>query len=239
MARSRSGAASVGHDRVLACRWPKMALGTGMILMELEAIKANLFPASHAAICDWDHFPWHRHRGVIQTHKLHSSQALAIDVFGTIKVSAERDRIFSALARKCDVPEEGPWTLTIEWTDPDDLLHEPTPTQVDAIAFGAHAVLVVECKFTEPGGHCSQVVPIGKGRHRGVRQCNGDYALQTNPVKGKTARCALTAKRILYWKTIPSVFGFDSFLLPFGAPGDRPPCSRQRPFAPSVRRDAH
>jgi hypothetical protein len=56
---------------------------------EVEAIKANLFPASHAAIKDWGKFPWHKHKGRIQTDKPHSSQALAIDVFGTIQVSEE------------------------------------------------------------------------------------------------------------------------------------------------------
>jgi hypothetical protein len=94
-----------------------------------EAIKANLFPASHAAICDWNKFPWHRdRRGIIQTHKLESSQALAIDVFGTIKVSEERDRIQGALARECGVPSDGPWILKLEWTDVDGLLSEPRPT---------------------------------------------------------------------------------------------------------------
>src|SRR5580693_8199001 len=102
-----------------------------------ESIKANLFPASHAAIGDWRSFPWHRDRqNGIQTGKLQSSQALAIDVFGTIKVSEERDRILGALARECGLPDDGPWTLELEWKDADRLLREPKPTQVDAVAFG-------------------------------------------------------------------------------------------------------
>src|SRR4051812_14965845 len=108
------------------------------------AIKRNLFPASHAAILDWNKFLWHRDRqGLIQTHKPHSSQALAIDIFGTIKVSEERHRILGALAQKCGVPDDGPWTLELEWTDASNLLQEPTPTQVDAIAFGQHALHVI------------------------------------------------------------------------------------------------
>ena len=60
---------------------------------DFEAIKKNLFPASHAAISDWNKFPWHRDRhGVIQTYKPASSQALAIDVFGTIKVTPDRGK---------------------------------------------------------------------------------------------------------------------------------------------------
>lgn len=177
----------------------------------LENVKANLFHRSHAAIDDWSKFPWHRDRkGAIQTHKMESSQALAIDVFGTIKVSEEKDRVLGALAIQCGVPDDGPWTLELEWTDPANLLHEPRPTQVDAIAFGKRAVLVIECKFTEGGGGCSQPNRITKGAHRGLRQCDGDYALQTNPVNGHEAHCALTGKGVRYWDLIPKVYGFDA-----------------------------
>src|SRR4051812_36121471 len=103
----------------------------------LDAIKFNLFPASHAAILNWSEFPWHRDRaGIIQTHKPQSSQALAIDVFGTIKVSKERHRILCALAQRCGIPGEGSWEVKLEWTDPTGILCEPRPTQVDAVAFG-------------------------------------------------------------------------------------------------------
>jgi len=176
-----------------------------------DAIKANLFPASHQAIGNWDKFPWHRDRsGTIQTYKLESSQALAIDVFGTIKVSAERDRILGALARECGVPDRGPWRLELEWVDKDRLLHEPRPTQVDAIAIGPEAVLVIECKFTELGGGCSQVKPIKTGAHRGVRQCNGNYVKQINAANGKEANCALTGKGVGYWDAIPKIYGLDA-----------------------------
>lgn len=137
-------------------------------------------------------------------------QALAIDVFGTIKVSDERDRILGALARKCGVPDHGPWTLKLEWIDRDALLNEPIPTQVDAFAFGQRAVLVIECKFTEGGGGCTQPNPRRKGAHKGLRQCNGDYAIQINPVNGVEARCALTGKQIRYWEIIPKIFGLDA-----------------------------
>jgi len=78
----------------------------------IDAIKANLFPPAHSAIDDWTNFPWDRHQ-TIQAYKVESSQALAIDVFGTIKVSPERDRILGALARMCGVPDDGPWTLAL------------------------------------------------------------------------------------------------------------------------------
>lgn len=176
-----------------------------------KAIQENLFFGSHAAIEDWDRFPWHRDRfGAVQTHKMESSQALAIDVFGTIKVSPESNRILSALAGICGVPDNGPWKLELEWTDPENLLHERRPTQVDAIAFGGDVLLVIECKFTEVGGGCSQPIPVVKGHHAGQRQCNGDYAVQTNPVNGAEGRCSLTGKGIRYWDIIPEIFGLNA-----------------------------
>jgi hypothetical protein len=176
-----------------------------------ERIKDNLFPTARAAIENWEAFPWHRDRhGNIQTWKIGSSQALAIDVFGTIKISGERDRVLGGLAEECGLPADGPWALKLEWTDPDNLLCEPRPTQVDAIAFGQCAILVFECKFTEGGGRCTQPNRIGKGDHRGLRQCNGTYALQVNPVNKKKARCALTGKRVKYWEHIPRIFGLNA-----------------------------
>jgi hypothetical protein len=114
------------------------------------------------------------------------------------------------LAEECGLPADGPWALKLEWTDPDNLLCEPRPTQVDAIAFGQCAILVFECKFTEGGGRCTQPNRIGKGDHRGLRQCNGTYALQVNPVNKKKARCALTRKRVKYWEHIPRIFGLNA-----------------------------
>jgi hypothetical protein len=171
----------------------------------LEAIKANLFPASHASIDDWHRFLWHP-----DARRLNSSQALAIDVFGTIKVSNDRDRVLSALARECGIPEEGPWTLKLEWLDPENLLREITQTQVDAIAFGQRAILVIECKFTEAGGGCSQPKPLTNGANLGLSQCSGDYTLQVNRVNNIEARCALSGKGISYWEHIPVIFGIDA-----------------------------
>jgi len=176
----------------------------------LEPIKGNLFPASHAAIGDWNKFPWHRWQGAVQAHKPQSSQALAIDVFGTIKVSDERNRVLGELAQRCGLPGEGPWTLELEWTDPDNLLGEPTPTQMDAIAFGRNALIVIECKFTELGGGCSQTASITSGPNMGLRQCSGEYASQTNPVNNRASRCALSGKGVRYWMIIPQIYGLDA-----------------------------
>jgi len=171
-------------------------------------VKANLFPSSHSAIPDWQLFPWHRDQhGRVQTHKPHSSQALAIDVFGAIKASKDCSLILSALARRCGIPDDGPWNLQLEWLTPKSLLGEITPTQIDAIAFGPRSAIVIEAKFTEGSGRCSQTTPIANGAHRGIRQCNGSYAIQTNKANGVVARCALSGKGIRYWEVIPELYG--------------------------------
>lgn len=174
-------------------------------------IRANLFPAAHGAIGkDWTRFPWHRHNGAIQSWKPHSSQALAIDVFGAIDTAVARDTVLDALATAAGLPGGGPWTLELEWTDPANLLREKRSTQVDVLAEGARAILVIECKFTEPGGGCSQVGRIARGVGTGLRQCDGNYRRQVNPRNGVEARCALSGKGIRYWDVVPAVFDLDA-----------------------------
>lgn len=174
-----------------------------------SAVKANLAPSALPAIEDWERFPWHRSGGAIDTMRVQSSQALAIDVFGTLKATEQhaRDRIVAAVLRETTLPTGGPWSVELEWTDPQNRLRETgTRSQVDVLLASPHALICVEAKFTEPdGGSCSQPNPIGSGRHRGVRQCDGSYVLQTNPVNGRTHRCALAAKGIRYWDVIPQV----------------------------------
>jgi hypothetical protein len=183
----------------------------GEMESRFDEIRQNIFRPAREAITDWNAFPWHRDgHGEIDSHKTGASQALAVDVFGTIKVSPERDRILGALAEKCSLSPTGPWTLELEWTDPDNLLGEPRPTQIDAIALGRHAILIFECKFTEGAGGCSQPDALRNGAHRGLRQCNGNYAVQINPVNGSEARCALTGKGVRYWEHIPEIFGLDA-----------------------------
>lgn len=187
------------------------------MIADFEAVRENLFPASHEAIEDWEVFPWHCDRtNRVQAHKAHSSQAIAIDVFGTLKMSTDRDRVFDAIAESVGVASGGPWSIALEWTDTDRLLREPRPTQVDVLAVGSMAALVIECKFTEPGGRCSQTA----ASRSGGRQCNGHYADQVNPRNGVRSRCALASKGIRYWEYIPQVFALSAGV-------DHAPC----PFA--------
>ncbi|MBA3614216.1 MAG: hypothetical protein H0W49_15150 [Nitrospirales bacterium] len=170
-------------------------------------IEHNIFPHAHQACEPWETFPWHVGRGgATDTHVAHSSQALAIDVFGTIKTSSDRDVILDALATNLGVPTGSPWTITMEWVARPSLLNEPRPTQVDVYAESSNSVLLFECKFTElDGGACSQTV-----RSNGSIPCNGNYAQQGNLENGMTSRCVLSGKGIQYWDIIPKVFHLDA-----------------------------
>src|SRR5262249_48902661 len=77
--------------------------------------------------------------------------------------------------------------------------NEVTVTQVDWAAASRSAVILIECKFTETGGPCSQ--PNGR-----TPQCNGRYAKQTNPHTNTEARCALSGKGIRYWDHIHHLY---------------------------------
>jgi hypothetical protein len=169
----------------------------------IQEIKENLFPAAWPAIASWESFPWHEGRDEKpDTHKPHSSQAMALDVFGTLEVHPHRNRLISVmmqLAFPTDGPRSATWSLGKEVEV--HTLGEPRPTQLDALIEGEADVVAVESKFCEAGaGTCSQP----------PRQCNGRYELQTNPTNGVTARCALSGKGIRYWEHIPRLFDLDS-----------------------------
>lgn len=179
---------------------------------KLASLRKNIFPRAHGAIEDWHAFDWHRdQRGEPQSDKLHSSQALAIDVFGAMAAAPEhsRDKVLGALAAKAGLPSIGPWAVELEWSDPANLLREPRQTQVDAFVSSPHALMVIECKFTEPGGSCSQTKPLRSGKATGLRQCDGNYRRQVHPVSGLAAFCPLSGKGIRYWDVIPHVFACD------------------------------
>ena len=167
-------------------------------------------------------FPWHRNRrGDVTAGDPISSQALALDVFCTIDRLESRDAVLAHIAEQIGIDEPGRWELTPEALIPKPLLGEPRSTQVDVLARATQHIVLFECKFTEPdGGACSQPVPLRKGVHAGLAQCNGNYGMQTDPVSGATDRCVLSSKGIRYWDWVPQVLDIDSSI-------DYAPC----PFA--------
>jgi hypothetical protein len=65
-----------------------------------DSIKQNLFPAAHPAVEPWDKFRWHiGNDRQCDTDKENSSQALAIDVFGTLSQIESRHYVFNELLR--------------------------------------------------------------------------------------------------------------------------------------------
>ncbi|OQB76662.1 MAG: hypothetical protein BWX92_01587 [Deltaproteobacteria bacterium ADurb.Bin135] len=179
---------------------------------EEREVGKNIFPGA-AHVLAGPAFPWHRDsKGDVTAGRLQSSQALAIDVFGTLKALKKPSLIIDALMEKMGIPETGQWKIEIERTISPTVLGEPRPTQVDASAESETALVFFECKFTETdGGACSQTKRIGgRSRNRGMRQCSGDYVMQVNPVNGVRSRCALTGKGILYWEYVPRVLEIDS-----------------------------
>lgn len=179
---------------------------------EWGAIEANLFPEAAAWVKTQPSFPWHRDRTkLITATRVHSSQALAIDCFGTLAGLSRPSLVVEAWAERWGLPETGLPKVCVERTLPTGLLCEPRPTQVDASIEGPTGLLLFECKFTETdGGSCSQIVPRRwNGPGKGPTQCTGDYVLQTNPVNRVEARCALTGKSIRYWEVVPRVLEID------------------------------
>jgi hypothetical protein len=192
---------------------------------ERAALEGNLFSVARSIVRERPDFPWHRDRGKLAAGRHISSQALAVDFFGTIERLPSRDAIVDAWVRHFDLAfAGGPWTIELERTLSTHLLGEPRPTQIDALATGHRGVIVFEGKFTEPdGGACSQTRPLGKGAHRGLKQCNGNYELQTNPTNQVQSRCVLTAKHIKYWDLVPEVMNLD-------ANADYSPCPFNGPW---------
>ena len=176
-----------------------------------DEIRSNIFPAAHKFIADWASVPWHTY-----AHRPHSSQALAFSVFGTISESSVRDEVFTRIAARAGLSDSGPWSVLLEWQDATNQLREPRPTQVDAVVVSENSILLFECKFTEPGGQCSQVKQDSRKR----TACNTRYEMQINTQNGISARCALSGKGVRYWEIIPEVYGIDAGI-------DHVPC----PFA--------
>jgi hypothetical protein len=179
-------------------------------LSQQATILANLFEGAQAAVLPWGKFRWHSAAGEgWDTWKEHSSQALAIDVFGALQLSDQRDVVLDRLAAELALPTGGPWQVSLEWHDPHNYLKERQPTWVDAVAESPRSLIFFECKFTESdGGSCSQTQPLKTGPHKGLVQCNGSYMWQVNPATGREARCTLTDKGIRYWEVIPRVFDY-------------------------------
>ena len=169
----------------------------------MRAVQKNIFPGAHNAV--WQAFSWHG--GAASSH---SSQALAVSVFGTLAVHPLCQLLADEMVRELfgwePEKKDGEWQTRLEVVLPANLLREPRPTQLDVLLQNKTSAIALECKFTERGGLCSQTRPLSSGKHKGLIQCDGYYRKQQNPVNGKWSRCALSAKKIRYWTYVPKYF---------------------------------
>ena len=105
-----------------------------------QKVEGNIFRFAYGAVEPWDTFPWHLGADrLCDTWKPHASQALAIDLFGTIKMLSQTDRdiILGRIAAELGIPATGPWKVELEWNDlPANRLRESggQKSQIDARA---------------------------------------------------------------------------------------------------------
>jgi hypothetical protein len=186
---------------------------------DLRDLRANLFDAAHHVIDTLPPSSWHRDKSKrITASRVHSSQALALDVFGTMASLQSRHVVAEAWAHDMGLPEFGEVSFETEVVLPPSLLGERRSTQVDAAITGTAARALIECKFTETdGGACSQTVRRKDPDGSLVAQCNGTYTLQRRRLPDAMERCSLTAKGIRYWEYVPEV-------LTISAEVDHAPC---------------
>ena len=157
---------------------------------KIASIKGNLFYRSRDIVSNYDEFPWHVYHNNVDTDKVQSSQALAIDFWGCLNSSEFKNELINNFFGK----SANDWVIELEYTD-SALLNEPTSTQIDVLLKSSECVIFIESKFTEQGGKCSQP----------NKKCNGNYQLQTNPENGIESKCSLTGKKIKYWDYIDKV----------------------------------
>ena len=168
-------------------------------MLDKELIKKNIFYKAHPIVDSFPHNRWHRY-----AYAKNSSQALAIDVFGFLKLSESKVDIINSLF---NVKEKN-WDVDFEFSDENLLNENKYPTCIDVKLESKNIIILLECKFTEKdGGTCSQT-KINKRIKQA--QCNGNYELQINPINIKENYCALNEKDIKYWDYISKIYKIDT-----------------------------
>jgi hypothetical protein len=159
-------------------------------------IKDNIFYRSINSIKDYNTFNWHK-----DSDKINSSQALAIDFWGCLKLSPYKDQLINLIFSKNGTG----WDIEFEYVNKAILSETKASTQIDILIKNNNYVIVIESKFTEKdGGGCSQINKTKEGLY----QCNGNYEDQINPKNKIKSKCALTGKGINYWNFIDELTSF-------------------------------
>lgn len=131
-----------------------------------------------------------------------SSQALALSIFGNLKILGHADVLEAVKSDGNGGPAFGSGPIrseSIVLEHDADLPGERTSTSVDVL-IGGDSTVCVECKLSESEvGRCSRpLLPPGSKRH-----CAGANALASNGL-----RCPL-APRVKYWDEVPNFVQMD------------------------------
>lgn len=155
--------------------------------------------------------PRERHRWF---RSMTSSQAIAQSVFGNLK-------LYDCLLLLNELTDDdGSRLFGEERVSADnffmerkvDSLGEPQPTSLDGFISGDYRV-AIECKLTESEvGSCSRPQLKEKASNYEPDFCEGTYTRQ----RGRTSRCSLTERGVLYWRFVSEVFRWsrDTNLVP-------------------------
>jgi len=152
-----------------------------------------------SAILEKDRHRWFR--------SMTSSQALAATVFGNLKHYGITN-LLEGLCCEQGIPifaerDLSPLCFRMEYEV--QYLGEPRPTSIDVLLDGTNP-LVIECKLTEPEvGPCSRPRLAESDSAYEEQYCDGDYRVQ----RGRSERCPLTERGVLYWRLLPDLFNLD------------------------------
>ncbi len=151
-------------------------------------IEETLFDAARVAIEPWNDSKWHMRGTVCDTYQPNSPPAMATDLFGELKTALELERnaTLGQLSARLRLLEAGPWRIYLEWEDDRNRPGESRKrSQVDAVAKSRSTTIRLEGKFGETdGGACDQMRWVRGKLHADMKQRNGNYAMQLNPVNG-------------------------------------------------------
>lgn len=133
-----------------------------------------------------------------------SSQAVALSVFGNLKIYGRLD-LLNELLDDQGKPIFGEEAITPENFRMEckvDSLGEPRPTSLDALITGKHPV-AIECKLMEyEVGTCSRPRLRRSDSNYEKDLCDGTYSVQ----RGRASRCSLAEIGVKYWDYVPRVF---------------------------------
>ncbi|HEY3382630.1 MAG TPA: hypothetical protein VGK32_12725 [Vicinamibacterales bacterium] len=134
-----------------------------------------------------------------------SSQALALSIFGNLKILGHSDVLEAVASDGNGGPAFGPGPIlanSIVLEHDAKLPGERTSTSIDVLIAGDSTVCV-ECKLTESEvGRCSRaLLPPASDRH-----CGGQ-----NPLNATGLRCPLADLGVKYWEEVPTVVNINKW----------------------------